>query len=80
MQNQNVKPYQSIADIQQRKELLLSELRKSNKEINILCKDLFTHKDSKKKKGFSMSSVMNTGMGIFDGAMLAWKLYRKFKR
>lgn len=80
MQNQNITPYQSIDDIQQRKELVLSELRKNDKEINLLWKGLFTHENDKKKKSLNMYSVMNAGIGVFDGAMLAWKLYRKFKR
>jgi hypothetical protein len=25
-----------------------------------------------------MADMLNTGAGIFDGAMLGWKLYRKY--
>lgn len=78
---QNVNTYRSLEEIQARKDVLLAELRNSNKEINKHWKELFGNKNTKRKRnGFSMSSLMSTSVGVFDGIVLLWKLYRKFKR
>lgn len=71
--------YNTLHEIRLRKEALLAEIRMDNQRINILWKDLF-RKPEPKKKGFTLASLMTTGAGVADGFMLAWKLYRKFKK
>ena len=72
--------YTSIIEIQQRKAELLKEIRKDSKEINTLWHGLYSKPATNNKKGFSMSGLINTGTGVIDGMLFAWKLYRKFKR
>ena len=71
--------YRTLHEIRLRKEVVLSEIRRDNERMNILWKDLF-RKPEPKKKGFTLASLMTTGAGVADGFMLAWKLYRKFKK
>lgn len=72
--------YNTLHEIRLRKELILSEIRRDNQQINVLWKELFRKPEQNKKKGFTMASLMTTGAGLADGFMLAWKLYRKFKK
>lgn len=71
--------YNTIHEIRQRKDILLSEMEKDNENINKLWKSMF-HNPEPRKKGLTLSSVMNTGTGLLDGFLFVWKLYRKFKR
>jgi hypothetical protein len=71
--------YRTLHEIRLRKEVVLSEIRRDNERMNILWKDLF-RKPKPQKKGFTLSTIMTTGAGLADGFMLAWKLYRKFKK
>ena len=61
--------YRTLHEIRLRKEVVLSEIRRDNERMNILWKDLFRKPKPQK-----------TGAGLADGFMLAWKLYRKFKK
>jgi len=81
MKNTTERPieYNTLHEIRQRKEAVLAEIRKDNKQIGKLWNGLF-HNKSPRKKGFTWSSVVNTGAGFMDGFLLVWKLYRKFKR
>lgn len=72
--------YNTLHEIRLRKELILSEIRRDNQQINVLWKELFRKPEQNRKKGFTMASLMTTGAGLADGFMLAWKLYRKFKK
>lgn len=71
--------YNTLQEIRLRKQVLLSEIRRNNQQINILWKNMF-RKPEPKKKGLTLASLMTTGAGLADGFMLAWKLYRKFKK
>ena len=82
IQNRSMKKnetYNTLQEIRLRKEVILSEIKRDNQQINILWKDLF-RKPEPRKKGLTLASLMSTGAGLADGFMLAWKLYRKFKR
>ena len=79
MNMKKAESYTTLHEIKLRKETILSEIRNDNQKINILWKDLFSKKEPK-KRGFTIATVMNTGAGLIDGFMLAWKLYKKFKR
>lgn len=77
---EKIETYSTLHEIRLRKELICSEIKRDNQQMNILCKELFHKSEPKKKKGFTMASLMTTGAGLADGFMLAWKLYRKFKK
>ncbi len=74
------KVYNNLYDIAKEREILLSKIRDNNKEINVLWKDLFEKKQSGFNKGITMSNIVKTGIGVFDGLLFAWKIYRKFKK
>ena len=60
---------------------LLKEIRKDSDQINKLRQQLFSKpKMPAKRSGFMPSKLMGTGASVLDGLLLAWKLYRKFKR
>lgn len=75
--------YNSLTEIRLRKELLRKDIEADEAKIKTLWKSLFTKPDALSKKaspGKRMQSLFSIGAGAFDGALLAWKLYRKFKR
>lgn len=72
--------YTSITAIQQRKAELLQEIRKDSNEINTLWHGLFEKPSGIRKNGISLSGIVNTGAGVIDGLLFAWKLYRKLKK
>ena len=73
--------YNSLHDISLRKEELLKQIRHDQKEMGEMWSSMFKPEQKRgKKKGLSLQTVMSTGVGILDGALFAWKLYRKFKR
>jgi hypothetical protein len=75
--------YNSLNDIRLRKEALRKSIEADDKKIKTLWNSLFTKPDAFKKdasRGKRLQSMMSIGMGAFDGALLAWKLYRKFKK
>lgn len=80
MQNDLETPtgYKTLDEIRQRKEKVLSAIRDENRQIDRLWTNLFRD-DEPRKKGFTLASVINTGMGFMDGFLLVWKLYKKFK-
>lgn len=41
---------------------------------------MFKPEKKSAKKGFKLSSLLSSSVGIIDGALFAWKIYRKFKR
>ena len=62
----------SLAEIMLRKELVQKDIDADDEKIKTLSKSASTSK--------RISSLMSMGAGALDGAILAWKLYRKFKR
>lgn len=75
--------YKTLAEIKLRKAMLLKDIQKDDNRIHNLWTSIF-HKPVALKKSAKPSkrinSLMATGVGFFDAIMLAWKLYRKFKR
>ena len=74
--------YQSLDEIHERKDFLLDEIRKDNQQMKALWGQLF-----EKPNNYStllpsrrLRSAVTTGASIFDGILLGWKLYQKFKR
>ena len=72
--------YKSLDDISQRKAELLNSIRKDQRKMGSLWNEMFQPERKSRKKGFSLQSAMNTGIGVLDGVLFAWKLYRKFKK
>ncbi|MCD8296900.1 MAG: hypothetical protein LUC88_04945 [Prevotella sp.] len=73
--------YQCLKDVTHRKEMVLAQIKANNKEVGYLWKSLFAKQPkSKKSKGSVISNVLKTGVGVFDAVVLAWKVYRKFKK
>lgn len=70
--------YDSLADIQIRKAQLLTELLKKELEIKDSWNRIITKKENNRKGIDRYTHLFNTSIGVFDGLMLGWKLYRKF--
>ena len=83
IENDNTPTYTTLRSIEERKLQLLKEIRKDNHQINKLRKQLFakpTALTTRRGKKMSMQGLMTTSAGVFDGLLLVWKLYRKFKK
>ena len=82
IENDNVQVYTTLRSIEERKKQLLKEIRKDNNQINKLRKQLVAKPTAltSRKNRMSVQGLMSTGAGVFDGLLLAWKLYRKFKK
>ncbi len=75
--------YSSLNEIRLRKELIRKDIEADDAKIKALWTSLFVRPDALSKKATPskrMQSLFSIGAGAFDGALLAWKLYRKFKR
>lgn len=72
--------YKSLDDISRRKAELQKRIRQDQKNMGLLWNEMFRPEQKSKKKGLSLQTVLNTGIGVFDGALFAWKIYRKFKK
>ena len=70
-------PFKSLDDIRLRKEYLRRELRKDNQSMKTQWNGLF-HKQENNLPSQRFSNLMTTGVSVFDGLLLAWKLYNRF--
>lgn len=77
---QQIPAYSSLEELQRGKEQILDKIRKDSAEIGTKWHSMFYSNTMSNKKGVNMSTLINTGAGLFDGFMLAWKLYKKFKK
>lgn len=85
METTNNRPtatFRSLDEIRDRKDVLLADIRKDDQQIKALWGQLFAKREpiSALTPSKRISSLMATGAGVFDGILLGWKLYRKFKR
>lgn len=81
METNTTHSYRSLEAIQARKEYILKDIQKDDQQIRTLWGNLFHKPDmlvSSKTPSKRFNSLMTTGAGVFDGIILAWKLYRKF--
>lgn len=69
--------YKTLKSISERKQQLLTGIRADYGKMDALWKNLMKKKEQT-SRGFRMANMLNTSAGIFDGAMLGWKLYRKY--
>lgn len=75
--------YSSLNEIRLRKELLRKDIEADDAKIKALWNSLFAKPDALSRKASPskrMQSLFSIGASAFDGALLAWKLYRKFKK
>ncbi len=72
--------YSSLSDIMRRKAQLKDSLTANERRIGSLWKTLFRQDKSKANQSPSMrlANVISTSAGLLDGALLGWKLYRRF--
>ena len=67
----------TLEDIAEYKAKIKEQIRMDEKSISYY-NNLFNNEESKTSNRWM--SLLNTGMGVLDGAILGWKLYRQFKR
>lgn len=74
-------PYTSLEDIRARKSELQKQLTDSGKEVKAIWNTIF-HKPAPLPSSPTqrLMSLASTGAGLIDGAILGWKLYRKFRK
>lgn len=73
--------YTTLRSIEERKAQLRKEIRRESDKMGKLSRQLFEKpKSSARKSGLLPSTIFNKGAYVLDGLLLAWKLYRKFKK
>lgn len=80
---ETVTEYKSLNDIRTRKEMLRNAISKDDEKIQTLWNELFKPTeifDKNTPPSKRISRILNTGATVIDGAILGWKLYRKFRR
>ncbi len=72
--------YSSLSDITRRKAQLKASLTANERRIGTLWKNLFQQDRVKANQSPSMrlANMISTSAGLIDGALLGWKLYRRF--
>lgn len=68
----------NLEEVRLRKANLQTELLRKEGNIRKLWNDIFHSKKKTSSKKNRISGIVNSSMGIIDGALLGWKLYRKF--
>lgn len=71
-------PYRNLDDIRRRKDELLTDITKDNTAMENLWHGLFHKPDTLATPTSRFSGMMKTSVGVLDGLILGWKLYRKF--
>lgn len=71
------KSFSSLKEIENRKEHLLEDIHRGNKQISRLCTDIFVPKKPDTRKE-TIARAVNIGFMAFDGIMLARKLDNKY--
>lgn len=73
--------YNTLRAIEARKAQLRKEIRRDSDQMAKLRRHLFSKPTAtSKKSAFMPSTLVNKGASVLDGLLLAWKLYRKFKK
>ena len=70
----------TLEDLQQRRAEALEELRTQKQVMSDTARNLFAPIAPAADKGTAIMRAFNTGMAVFDGAMLGIKLMRKSRR
>ncbi|MCI6702117.1 MAG: hypothetical protein MR455_02105 [Prevotella sp.] len=69
--------FQSLDDLQLKKEEIRAQIRENNVQIQTMWQELFP-KQTQTTPTSKWSNAMTKGFGVVDGAILGWKIYRKF--
>lgn len=79
--NENGKRYlNTLNDIRDYKDELRQRIDADKKNIEDLWHDLFHREETPAKtKMQKLAKMINLSSGMIDGALLGWKLYRKFQ-
>ncbi|MCD8283004.1 MAG: hypothetical protein LUC22_07110 [Prevotella sp.] len=74
--------YRSIGDMRRRRRQLKHEIAANERAISGLWNNLFHRRRNRRpaSRARRLSSVVATGVNVVDGALLAWKLYKRFKK
>lgn len=73
--------YDSLLSIRQRKKELQKEIDASRQEVTTLWNSIFHSKPSKPaSRTQRFLDFAATSTSVIDGAILGWKLYRKFRK
>ena len=72
--------FSSLDDIRAYKEELLEQIRQDRDVISTKWNDLF-HREvpTPQSMAHKIMKMLSMGTGVLDGAMLGWKLYRKYQ-
>ena len=70
----------TLEDLQQQKAKALEELRAQKQVMNDTARNLFAPIAPAANKGTAIMRAFNTGMAVFDGAMLGIKLMKKVRK
>ena len=74
-----IRKFNSLTDIRAYKEELKQEIVQDESEIAQLWNTLFhPEQPETTTRGQRLMRVLNVGTSMFDGALLAWKVYKKF--
>ena len=72
--------FSSLDDIRAYKEELLEQIRHDRDVISTKWNDLFHREEpTPQSKAQKIMKMLSMGTGVLDGAMLGWKLYRKYQ-
>ena len=77
-----VQKYNSLEDIRLQKEMLQTDLHQNEQQIALLWKELLKPTEAFQKNASTskrLIGLFNVGANILDGAILGWKLYKKFR-
>lgn len=71
--------YSTLEEIRLRKAQLMADIRKDENHIGKLWGRLVhPKKQGRQTNSLRLSSIVSAGAGVFDAALLGWKLYRRF--
>ena len=72
--------FRSLNDIREYKEELRERIKRDEDSIADKWDSLFHREEEPaNSKAQKLARMLSLGTGMFDGAMLGWKLYRKYK-
>lgn len=80
MITQTKSPKMTLEEIAQRKQEVLSEIRKQKQQLTGITQELFTPFVVAASTGNAIMKRLHIAMNIFDGAMMGLNLIRKFRR
>lgn len=74
----DIKDYQSLEEIRQRKDEVLNELQKDTMQFSTLWNEIFLKKDETSKADY-IASLVSNGIIAFDAFMLIRKLMNSYR-